>query len=68
MKEMKNQILNGKQLREELNISTTVFYKWRKAGMPGHYIEGSRTFYILNEVLVWLEKAGYRKQKIWMKS
>lgn len=65
---MKNQILNGKQLREELNISTTVFYKWRKAGMPGHYIEGSRTFYILNEVLVWLEKAGYRKQKIWMKS
>ena len=65
---MKNQILNGKQLREELNISTTVFYKWRKAGMPGHYIEGSRTFYRLNEVLVWLETAGYREQETWTKS
>ena len=65
---MKNQILNGKQLREELNISTTVFYKWRKAWMPGHSIEGSRTFYRLNEVLVWLETAGYREQETWTKS
>ena len=36
--------------------------------MPGHSIEGSRTFYRLNEVLVWLETAGYREQETWTKS
>jgi hypothetical protein len=29
-------ILNGKELREKLNIGTTTFYKFRKAGMPAN--------------------------------
>lgn len=56
-------IINGKELRELLHISTTVFYKWRKAGMPYHQFPGSRAYYVPSEVFEWLEKTGHQKQR-----
>ena len=52
-------ILNGKELRQALGISTTTFYKFKKAGMPYHQLPASRAYFILNEVESWLSKAGY---------
>ena len=43
---MNQLILNGKKLREALNISTTLFYKFLKNGMPYHQISGGRKYYI----------------------
>lgn len=58
---MNQLILNGKELREALNISTTTFYKFKKAGMPYHQFPASRAYYILDEVKTWLSKSGYHQ-------
>ncbi len=64
---MKQVILNGKELRQALGISTTTFYKFKKAGMPYHQLPMSRAYFILDEVENWLSKAGYHQQTIWTK-
>ncbi|WEV37298.1 hypothetical protein [Lactobacillus sp. ESL0677] len=60
-------VLNGKELCRTLGFSTTLLYKFRKAGMPYHQIEGGRAYYIADEVEDWLRQAGYHQQKIWSK-
>lgn len=64
---MNQLILNGKELREALNISTTTFYKFKKAGMPYHQFPASRAYYILDEVKTWLSKSGYHQETTWNK-
>ena len=64
---MNQLILNGKELREALNISTTTFYKFKKAGMPYHQFPASRAYYILDEVKTWLSKSGYHQETRWTK-
>lgn len=64
---MKQIILNGKELRQALGISTTTFYKFKEAGMPYHQLPGSRAYFILTEVESWLGKAGYHHQTTWTK-
>ncbi|NRO26083.1 helix-turn-helix transcriptional regulator [Lactobacillus helveticus] len=63
-----NKILNGKELCNELRISTTFFYKMKKAGMPYHQLSSdSRAYYILDEVEAWLYKAGFHQENKWVK-
>ena len=64
---MNQLILNGKELREALNISTTTFYKFKKAGMPYHHFPASRAYYVLDEVKTWLSKSGYHQETTWTK-
>ena len=66
---MTNKILNAKQLCAVLGISTTLFYKLKRAGMPYHQLPESRAYYMLDEVETWLSKAGYQQKavKIWTK-
>ena len=64
---MNQLILNGKELREALNISTTAFYKFRRAGMPYQQFPSSRAYYILDEVETWLSKSGYHQETTWTK-
>lgn len=64
---MTQAILNAKQLCQALGISTTTFYKFKKAGMPYHQLPKSRAYFILNEVEDWLSKAGYHQSTIWTK-
>lgn len=64
---MNQLILNGKELREALNISTTTFYKFKKAGMPYHQFPASRAYYVLDEVKTWLSKSGYHQETTWNK-
>lgn len=64
---MEKNILNGKQLRKELGISTTIFYKMRQAGMPYHQFPKSRAYYLLDEVKNWLSEAGYHQESVWTK-
>ncbi len=64
---MKQMILNGKELRQALGISTTTFYKFKKSGMPYHQLPNSRAYFILKEVESWLSKAGYHQQTTWTK-
>ena len=63
---MNQLILNGKELREALNISTTTFYKFKKAGMPYHQFPASRAYYILDEVKTWLSKSSYHQETTWI--
>lgn len=67
VREMTNQIYNGKELRKQLGISTTTFYKFRKAGLPYHQFPRSRAYYLLNEVENWLSQAGYHQETTWTK-
>lgn len=61
-------ILNGKQLREVLGISTTIYYQLIKNGMPFHQLTTtSKKYFNVNEVKNWLQKSGYRQQTIWTK-
>ena len=60
-------LLNGKQLCQQLNISTTLLYKLREAGMPYHQLPHSRAYYNLNEIKEWLTSAGYHQEKTWVK-
>lgn len=64
---MTNQIYNGKELRKQLGISTTTFYKFRKAGLPYHQFPQSRAYYLLDEVKDWLNQAGYHQETTWTK-
>lgn len=64
---MTSLLLNGKQLCQELNISTTMLYKLRKAGMPYHQLPQGRPYYILDEAQNWLISAGYHQEKTWAK-
>ena len=62
----KLKILNGKDLREELGISTTLMYKFRKAGMPYHQLPEGRAYYYIDEVEEWLHNVGLHKEVIWV--
>lgn len=64
---MKRVILNGKELRQALGISTTTFYKFKKAGMPYHQLPTSRAYFIFDEVETWLSKVGYHQTTTWTK-
>lgn len=60
-------ILNGKELCNQLHISTTLLYKFRKSGMPYHQLPHGRAYYSLDEVEKWLTQAGYHQEKTWVK-
>lgn len=63
-----NKILNAKELCNKLSISTTFFYKMKKAGMPYHQLcSNSRAYYILDEVEDWLSEAGFHQETKWTK-
>ena len=64
---MTSQIYNGQELRKQLGISTTTFYKFRKAGLPYHQFPRSRAYYLLDEVKDWLNQAGYHQETTWTK-
>ena len=62
------EILNGKQLREVLGISTTVYYQLLKNGMPFHQLTTtSKKYFNVTEVEDWLQKSGYHRQMVWTK-
>lgn len=62
------EILNGKQLREVLGISTTVYYQLLKNGMPFHRLTTtSKKYFNIAEVEDWLQKSGYHRQMVWTK-
>lgn len=61
-------ILNGKQLCEELGISTTILYNLVNNGLPYHQLTAnSRKYYILNEVKSWLLDSGFHQETKWTK-
>lgn len=64
---MTQKILNSKELCQTLGISTTLFYKLKKSGMPYHKFPGSRAYFILEEVENWLGEAGYHQETTWTK-
>lgn len=57
------EILNGKDLRNRLGISTTPFYKFKKAGLPYHQLPGGRPYYLFDEVQIWLRQNGINKKQ-----
>lgn len=62
------EILNGKQVREVLGISTTIYYQLLKNGMPFHQLTTtSKKYFNVAEVEDWLQKSGYHKQMVWTK-
>lgn len=62
------EILNGKQLREYLGISTTLMYRLIENGLPYHQLTCTgKKYYIVSEVDEWLRKAGYHQRKVWTK-
>lgn len=67
MTNMNKLFLNGKQICQELNISTTLLYKFRRLGMPYHQLPQGRAYYNLEEVATWLLTAGYHQEKTWSK-
>lgn len=60
-------ILNGKELCQHFNFSTTLLYKFRKAGIPYHQFPGGRAYYLPDEIEQWLKQAGYRQEPKWSK-
>ncbi len=61
-------ILNGKQLRGYLHISTTMLYQLIREGLPYHQLtNNSRKYYNRQEIIEWLMKHGYRTQNTWTK-
>lgn len=61
-----NNILNGKELRKQLGISTTVQYQLLKAGMPYLQISpNGRKYYNLESVEQWLLDSGFKRQMSW---
>lgn len=59
------EILNGKQLREHLGISTTLMYRLIENGLPYHRLTCTgKKYYIVSEVDEWLRKAGYHQRKV----
>lgn len=62
------EILNGKELREVLGISTTIYYQLLKNGMPFHQLTTtSKKYFNVVEVEDWLQKFGYHRQMVWTK-
>lgn len=58
-------ILNGKDLCQYFNFSTTLLYKPRKASMPFHQLPGGHSYYLPDEVAHWLKQAGYHQEFKW---
>ncbi|NME21936.1 hypothetical protein BHL83_11955 [Limosilactobacillus reuteri] len=63
-----DEILNGKELRQFLRISTTIYYQLLKNGLPSHQLTAnSRRYFNRDEVIDWLKSQGYRKTTVWTK-
>ena len=63
-----DEILNGKELRQFLGISTTIYYQLIKNGLPSHQLTAnSRRYFNRDEVINWLKSQGYRETTIWTK-
>lgn len=61
-----NQILNAKELRQKLGISSSFFYRLLKNGLPYHQLDkNSRKFYFLDEVETWLSQNGLKPKTTW---
>lgn len=61
-------ILNGKQLRDYLHISTTMLYQLIREGLSYHQLtNNSRKYYNRQEIIEWLMKHVYRTQTTWTK-
>lgn len=59
------ELMNGKALRKQLGISTTIFYRLKKNGMPYHQFPGGRAYYVFDEVIDWLLKSGFHQDNTW---
>lgn len=57
-------LLNSTELRQYLDISSTVFYKFKNAGMPYHQLPGGRAYFLIDEVEAWLREAGIHNDSI----
>lgn len=63
-----DEILNGKELRQFLRISTTIYYQLLKNGLPSHQLTAnSRRYFNRDEVIDWLKSQGYQKTTVWTK-
>ena len=63
-----DEILNGKELRQFLRISTTIYYQLLKNGLPSHQLTAnSRRYFNRDEVIDWLKSQGYRETTVWTK-
>ena len=63
-----DEILNGKELRQFLKISTTIYYQLLKNGLPSHQLTAnSRRYFNKEEVIDWLKSQGYRETTAWTK-
>lgn len=63
-----DEILNGKELRQFLKISTTIYYQLLKNGLPSHQLTAnSRRYFNKEEVIDWLKSQGYRETTVWTK-
>lgn len=63
-----DEILNGKELRQFLRISTTIYYQLLKNGLPSHQLTAnSRRYFNRDEVINWLKSQGYRETTVWTK-
>lgn len=63
-----DEILNGKELRKFLKISTTIYYQLLKNGLPSHQLTAnSRRYFNKDEVTDWLKSQGYQETTIWTK-
>ena len=61
-----DEILNGKELRQFLGISTTIYYQLIKNGLPSHQLTAnSRRYFNRDEVINWLKSQGYRETTVW---
>ena len=61
-----DEILNGKELRQFLGISTTIYYQLINNGMHSHQLTAnSRRYFNKDEVTDWLKSQGYRETTIW---
>ena len=63
-----DEILNGKELRQFLGISTTIYYQLIKNRLPSHQLTAnSRRYFNRDEVINWLKSQGYRETTVWTK-
>nr|WP_283601095.1 hypothetical protein [Ligilactobacillus aviarius] len=61
-----DEILNAKQLREKLGVSSSFFYQLLKKGLPYHQLDDkSRKYYFLDEVEDWLTLQGLKPKTTW---
>lgn len=63
-----DEILNGKELRQFLGISTTIYYQLIKNGLPSHQLTAnSRRYFNKEEVKDWLKSQDYQETTVWTK-